>query len=124
MGLIAAFAVALGVFYFVASVVRNLIAPAISVFIGESPFELNAFVIETSEFRYGLVIEAGLTIGMTLAILWVGLRYWQRANGVIGGTGSRECPECTWEIPTRARRCPYCTAHLGPDDGVIAAGEK
>jgi large conductance mechanosensitive channel len=26
----------------------------------------------------------------------------------------KECPECTSEIPVKARRCPQCTALLSP----------
>jgi large conductance mechanosensitive channel len=40
------------------SLVRGLLAPLIAVFIGESRFEMNALVIEMSEFQYGVFLEA------------------------------------------------------------------
>ena len=30
---------------------------------------------------------------------------------------TRECPECTSEIPLAARRCPLCTAEVAPAVG-------
>lgn len=105
-------AIALGSFYLVESIIVNLIAPAISVFIGNSPFELNAFVIDTSEFRYGLVIEAALTLlGTVVLSLFVMRRL--RVESLGPGAGLQICPECASEVPAAAKRCRYCTAPIG-----------
>lgn len=115
IGVGGAIAIAFAVFYLVSSIVRNLIAPAVSVFIGDPLFERNAFVVNTSEFRYGYVIEAGLTLLLTVAFVYLAARLW-RTSQAVTRTETRCCPECTWEIPALAKRCPYCTSQLQSAD--------
>lgn len=109
--------IGLAAFYLIQAVVAYLIAPLISVFIGDSHFELNAFTINTSEFRYGAVIEAAITFVLVLAVIPLALTAVQRRYGSshAGAEGSRACPECTREISISASRCPYCTAPVGKD---------
>lgn len=114
VGLAGTVAIAIALFYFAQSVVYNLLAPAISVFIGDPVFEANAFVINLSEFRYGLVIEAALTLGLTTAAVLVAARRFP--GDPQGGDESRACPECTKDVPIMAKRCPYCTARIQVTD--------
>lgn len=102
-------AIAIALFYFAQSFVYNLVAPAIAVFIGDPRFELNAFVIDATEFRFGLVIEAALTLAFTAVVVLLASR-WVRGKEHAPHKGVTACPECTWSIPLEAKRCPYCTA--------------
>jgi large conductance mechanosensitive channel len=107
--------IGLASFYLIQAVVAYLIAPLIAVFIGDSLFELNAFTVNTSEFRYGAVIEAAMTFALVLAVTSLAFAAVQRRYGAnrTGASNSRACPECTREISIVAKRCPYCTAPVG-----------
>jgi large conductance mechanosensitive channel len=111
-GFAAGIVIGLAVFYLIQTVVDGLIAPLIAVFIGDPRFELNSFTISTSEFRYGAVIEAAITVALALAIIAAVLtarqRRYEAGQAAIGDV--RACPECTSKISAAAKRCPYCTA--------------
>ena len=104
-------------FYLLQAIVSYLIAPLISTFIGDSPFGLNSFTIDTSEFRYGAVIEAAITFVLAstagYCLLVAPYRHRQSRQGI--GTKTRACPECTSSISDAAKRCPRCTAVVQPD---------
>jgi large conductance mechanosensitive channel len=111
-GVAAGIVVGLAAFYLIQAVVDGLIAPLIAVFIGEPRFELNSFTINGSEFRYGAVIEAVITVVLALAVTAAVLSVRQRrddpAHAAVADV--RACPECTRTISVAAKRCPYCTA--------------
>jgi large conductance mechanosensitive channel len=111
-GVAAGIVVGLAAFYLIQAVVDGLIAPLIAVFIGEPRFELNSFTISGSEFRYGAVIEAVMTVVLALAVTAVVLSVRQRRDDPAHAAveGVRACPECTSRISIAAKRCPYCTA--------------
>jgi large conductance mechanosensitive channel len=100
--------VGLAAFYLIQAVVDGLIAPLVAVFIGEPHFDLNSFTINGSEFSYGAVIEAGITVVLALAVAAAVLTVRQRRFGS-AQADMRACPECASEISVVARRCPYCT---------------
>ncbi|HEX3733902.1 MAG TPA: MscL family protein [Solirubrobacterales bacterium] len=110
-------AVGLAIFDLIQAVVVYLIAPLISVFVGSSTFELNAFTIGTSEFRYGAVVQAALTLLMVIALVYALARLFKRGFRFEAGVESsmRMCPECIGEIPAAAKRCPFCTAAIDLD---------
>ena len=111
-GIAAGIVVGLASFYLIQAVVDGLIAPLIAVFIGEPRFELNSFTINGSEFGYGAVIEAAITVVLALTVAAVVLSVHQRrddpTHAVVADV--RACPECTSTISAAAKRCPYCTA--------------
>ena len=111
-GFAAGIVIGLAAFYLIQTVVDGLIAPLIAVFIGEPRFELNSFTINTSEFRYGAVIEAAITVVLALAVVAAVLTVRQRRyeSGQAAVVDVRACPECTSTISVAAKRCPYCTA--------------
>ena len=101
--------VALTAWTLISAVVTYLILPLITVFIGEAPFAINSFTIDTSEFRYGQVIEAAIIFLLAAALAVIAYR---RSRIAAGKT--RACPECTSAIPVAAKRCPFCTAVVQP----------
>jgi large conductance mechanosensitive channel len=105
-GVAAAVVIGLAMFYLINAVVADLLAPLISVFIGDPRFELNSFTISTSEFRYGPVIEAVITVVLAAAAVSLILAARQRRRAA----DSQTCPECASEISIAAKRCPRCTA--------------
>jgi large conductance mechanosensitive channel len=113
--------VGLVAFELIGALVSDLIAPLIAVFIGDARFELNAFVIEGSEFRYGQFLETAFIAAISgLVLMWLwsdhGRRYWRRLDQQ---DGDRECPECTSPISAKASRCPYCTSQLSTGDSSV-----
>lgn len=101
-------------FQVIGSLVNDLLAPLIAVFIGDSRFELNSFTIEASEFRYGQFLEAMLVTAIAgLALSWLfsthGRGLWKMLSQ---RTMVKVCPECTSEVSVKASRCPYCTSPL------------
>jgi len=109
--------IALSAFTLIQAIVLYLIAPLISVFVGDSLFEVNAFTIDGSEFRYGAVIEAAIIFIIVLAAVYVlAARPFRRHQDRDGGSAkTRSCPECTSSISAVAKRCPHCTAVVQPD---------
>jgi large conductance mechanosensitive channel len=112
---VAGLTLALGLWTLVQAVVSYLIAPLISVFIGNAEtFQLNAFTINGREFRYGAVIEAALDLILIAALF-------TSSSSCLGGAAPahrrepERCPECTSSISAAARRCPHCTAVIQPD---------
>jgi len=102
---------ALAAFFLVQAIVGGLIAPLISVFIGDSTFGFNSFTIAGSEFGYGAVIEATMTFALALAVVYFLLVVpYRRLQGEGGAANTRACPECTSSISVVAKRCPHCTA--------------
>jgi large conductance mechanosensitive channel len=107
---------ALATFYLFQAVVSYMIAPLISVFVGDPIFEANSFHIGGGEFRYGIVIEAAITFVLVTAVVYFFLEPYRRHWGGDGvAVDTRECPECTSPIPVAAKRCPHCTAVVQSD---------
>jgi large conductance mechanosensitive channel len=104
---------ALAAFFLIQAIVGGLIAPLISVVIGDPIFALNSFMIDGSEFRYGAVIEAVITFALaSTAIYFLLVVPYRRHQGEGGAPDTRACPECTSSISAAAKRCPHCTAVL------------
>jgi large conductance mechanosensitive channel len=100
-------------FQMIGALVSDLIAPLIAVFIGDSRFQLNAFVIEGSEFNYGHFLEAVFVAAIAGAVI-VSLfsRYPKNYWGRTERDNVKDCPECTSIISIDASRCPFCTSQL------------
>jgi large conductance mechanosensitive channel len=113
----AGLALALATFALVEVVVTGLIGPVIAAFLGESNFASNTFTINSSEFRYGAVIEAAITFAIVAALAYFAVAsYWRHPGAREGAVGkTRACPECTSSISAAAKRCPHCTAAVQPE---------
>ena len=102
----------------VTSLVENLITPLIAAVFGEPDFGGLAFTINGSRFGYGNFLNALITfLSVATAVFFFVVK---PVNGLMARFGpkqevdSRECPECTSEIPRRAKRCAFCTAQVEP----------
>jgi large conductance mechanosensitive channel len=109
-------AMALAGFTLVQATVGGLIAPLISVFVGDEFFATSSFTIFDNNFTYGVVVEDAITFALVMAAAYFLLvMRFQRLQGEGGSTATRACPECTNLISVAAKRCPHCTA-------VVSAG--
>ena len=98
------------------SLVADLLTPIIAAIFGEPDFSGLTFEINDSTFRYGSFINALITFVSVAAAVYflIVLPYekYKQARGISPDT--RPCPECTTDIPVAAKRCPSCTAQIGP----------
>jgi large conductance mechanosensitive channel len=102
-----------------AAVIRALIAdiitPIIALIAGQPNFETLSFTINSSHFLYGDFLNAVFTFATTAAaIFFLVVKPYEafQARRAEEDPDIKECPECTSDIPAKARRCPQCTAVL------------
>ena len=100
----------------VTALVADLLTPIIALIFGKPDFSSLTFTINGSTFRYGDFLNALIAFLSIAAavfffvVLPVNALMARRASRRIRTT--KECPECTSEIPVKARRCPLCTTEL------------
>jgi large conductance mechanosensitive channel len=95
--------------------IADLITPIIALIFGKPQFETLSFTINSSHFLYGDFINNLITfITTAFAIFFFVVRPYNayRSRGPALDPETKDCPECTREIPVKARRCPECTAEL------------
>jgi large conductance mechanosensitive channel len=97
--------------------IGDLITPIIALIFGEPDFSALSFTINSSHFLYGDFINNLITFVTTAAAIFFFVVKPYEAFEARRKPGEddptvKECPECTSEIPVKARRCPQCTAQL------------
>ena len=97
----------------VTSMVEDLLTPLIAAIFGEPDFSALTFTINDSEFGYGNFINAVFSfLTVAAAVYFFVVVPMNRLRGP-AEVRTRDCPECTTEIPMAAKRCPHCTAEIG-----------
>lgn len=103
----------------VTSIVDGILTPLIAI-PGETNFENLTFKIGGGVFKYGLVINAIISLLLIgAAVFFLVVRPLNRLEERRARTRpeelptSRPCPECLSEIPRDARRCSHCTSEVG-----------
>jgi large conductance mechanosensitive channel len=94
--------------------VTDIVTPLIGMIFGKPDFSALSFSINSSQFLYGDLINVLITFVTTAVavFLFVVKPYETYKAHRPGDADTKECPECTREIPVGARRCPECTAVL------------
>jgi large conductance mechanosensitive channel len=95
--------------------IADLITPIIGLIFGKPDFGALFFTINGSRFAYGDFINNLITFVTTAAAVFFFVV--KPYNMLVARRAQedpdvKECPECTMEIPVRARRCPECTAQI------------
>lgn len=118
-GNLVALAVAVVIGTVFAAVIRALIAdiitPIIALIAGQPNFENLSFTINSSHFLYGDFLNAIFTFATTaVAVFFLVVKPYNsyQSRRAAEDPDVKECPECTSDIPAKARRCPQCTAQL------------
>jgi len=99
----------------VTALVADLLTPIIAAIFGKQDFSSLTFTINGSVFKYGSFLNALIAfVSIAAAIFFFVVRpmNYLRAHRAQEDPDTKECPECTSDIPIRARRCPECTAQL------------
>ena len=98
----------------VTSLVENLLTPVIALIVGEPDFSGLTLTISDTVFTYGLFLNSLISfISIAAAIYFFVVVPINRMKGP-AEVSTRDCPECTTEIPLAAKRCPSCTAQITP----------
>jgi large conductance mechanosensitive channel len=99
----------------VKALIADIITPVIALIAGQPNFENLSFTINSSHFLYGDFINAVFTFVTTVAaVFFVVVKPYNayESHRAQEDPDIKECPECTSDIPVKARRCPECTAQL------------
>jgi large conductance mechanosensitive channel len=99
----------------VKALIADIITPIIALIFGQPDFGNLSFTINSSHFKYGDFINAIFTFLTTAAaVYFLVVRPYEayQAHRAEEDPDIKECPECTSDIPAKARRCPQCTAVL------------
>lgn len=102
----------------VSSIVSGLFTPLIAAIFHQPNFSNLTFTIHGSQFKYGLVVNAVISlliISVTLFFLVVKpLNALRRRLGLDTNASlpKAPCPNCFTEIDKRATRCPACISDL------------
>jgi large conductance mechanosensitive channel len=94
--------------------ITDFITPIIGLIFGKPDFSALSFSINSSQFLYGDFINV-LFVFVTTAFavfMFVVKPYEMYQARKPQAPGTKDCPECTSEIPIAAKRCPFCTAQL------------
>jgi large conductance mechanosensitive channel len=93
--------------------IADIITPIIALIFGKPNFEDLSFTINSSHFLYGDFLNNVFTFVTTAAALFFFVvKPYERFQK--DDPSVRACPECTSEIPSKASRCPVCTAQITP----------
>jgi large conductance mechanosensitive channel len=96
----------------VKALIADIITPIIALIFGKPDFEDLSFTINSSHFLYGDFINVVITFVTTaFAVFFFIVKPYSRFEKE-EAPATKDCPECTTEIPIAAKRCPQCTAVL------------
>lgn len=103
----------------ITSLVADLVTPLIAMIFGQPDFGDLSFTINGSAFMYGSFLNAllaFLTVAVAIyffVVLPMNKLEERRKRGQDPET--RACPECLSDVPSKARRCAFCTVELADE---------
>ena len=100
----------------VKALITDIFTPIIALIFGKPDFGALSFTINSSHFLYGDFLNNLFTFVVTAAAIFFFVvkpydAYMARRKPG-DDPDTKECPECTSEIPVGAKRCPLCTSQL------------
>lgn len=101
------------------ALVRDLINPLISVFVGQRKFSNAKFTVNGAEFLYGDLINAIISfLLVAIVIFFFVVKPINKLSSIAFGsknteeTETRKCPYCLGVIPSKATKCMHCTSKV------------
>ena len=99
----------------VTALVADLLTPIIAAYLRQAGFLVADLHDQRQRVQVRLVPErpdAFVSIAAAIFFFVVRPMNYMQAHRAQEDPDTKECPECTSDIPIRARRCPECTAQL------------
>lgn len=102
----------------VTSLVENIITPLIGAIGGQPDFSNPSFTINSSVFRYGLVLNALISFLIIALVVFVfAVKPINTLMARLKPTDeepapTKACPHCLSNVPAGATRCAFCTSDL------------
>jgi len=96
--------------------IADLITPIIALIFGKPDFGTLTFTINKSHFFYGDFINVAITfVSIAFVVFFFVVKPYEglMSRRAQEDPDTKECPECTSDIPVKAKRCPECTAEIG-----------
>jgi len=96
--------------------IADLITPIIALIFGKPDFGTLTFTINKSHFFYGDFINVAITfVSIAFVVFFFVVKPYEAlmSRRAQEDPDTKECPECTSDIPVKAKRCPLCTARIG-----------
>ena len=96
--------------------IADLITPIIALIFGKPDFGTLTFTINKSHFFYGDFINVAITfVSIAFVVFFFVVKPYDAlmSRSAQEDPDTKECPECTSDIPVKAKRCPECTAQIG-----------
>ena len=96
--------------------IADLITPIIALIFGKPDFGTLTFTINKSHFFYGDFINVAITfVSIAFVVFFFVVKPYDAlmSRRAQEDPDTKECPECTSDIPVKAKRCPECTAEIG-----------
>ena len=115
-----AVAVVIGVAFnaVIQALIADVVTPLIAAIGGKPSFSSLTFTVNKSQFHYGSFLNALISFVIIAAVVYyLIVSPAGRLSEVTARkkeATERECPECLSSIPTKAKRCMYCTADVPP----------
>lgn len=101
------------------SLVKDIITPLIAAIGGQPDFSKLSFTVNNSVVTYGNFLNAVISFVIVgAAIFFFVVKPMNHLTAVANRSkksaepGSKKCPECLSEIPSKATRCAHCTTKL------------
>ena len=103
------------------SMVSDLLTPLIAAIAGNVDFSTLSWTVNGSQLMYGNFLNAIISFLVIAGVVFFFVI--QPLNKLMSfanrnktkESDSRECPECSSQIPKKAKRCMYCTAAVKPE---------
>jgi large conductance mechanosensitive channel len=100
------------------SLVKDIVTPFIAAIIGTPDFSALSVTINGSQIMYGNFINATITfLTIAVVVFFFVIQPLNRLSKLAKKNkaeepGMKECPECLSKIPSKAKKCMYCTTQL------------
>ncbi len=115
-----AIAVVIGIAFnaVVSALVKGILTPLIAAIVGKPDFAALTFTINNSQFAYGDVLDAVISLLAVAAAVYfvvvVPMNKLAAHRARPAEVTTRDCPECVSTIPGAATRCSFCTEKVAP----------
>jgi large conductance mechanosensitive channel len=99
----------------IASLVNDVLMPAIGLVLGGVNFAEQAFTVGAAVIKWGAFLQSifdFLIIALVVFLIIKAANFRKKEQAAPSEPSTKECPFCITSIPVKASRCPNCTSQL------------